>query len=123
MGDDFRLEIALKLLNMIENVHMGSAEKQIKLYDEAEKMGQGIHILYAHSYSVLPILNQLPQDTWIKRHGAGLDWNERSGLSLLKELSKYYNEYEYILDSGKYDDSGQHGWLDAALYYSVSTDG
>ena len=119
MEDDFRLEVALKLLNMIEVVHMDSAEKQFKLYNEAEKLGQGIHILYAHFYSVLPILSQLPQDTWTKRHDAGLDWNERLGLSLLAELSKYYNEYEYILESGKFDDSGQYGWLDAALYYCI----
>lgn len=118
MEEKFRLEVALKLLNMIENIHMSNAEKQFELYKKAEKI-YGIHILYAHFYSALPILSQLPPDIWDKRHEAGIDWNEKVGLSLMEELSKYYGEYEHILDSGEFDDSDQYGWLDAALYYCM----
>jgi Methyltransferase domain len=118
MEDEFRLEVALKLLNITENIHMSTAEKQFELYKKAEKL-YGIHILYAHFYSALPILSQLPQDIWDKRHGAGIDWNEKAGMSLMQELSKYYGEYERILDSHEFDDSGQYGWLDAALYYCM----
>jgi hypothetical protein len=118
MDDEFRLEVALKLLNITENIHMSTAEKQFELYKKAEKI-YGIHILYAHFYSALPILSQLPPDIWDKRHGAGIDWNEKAGMSLMQELSKYYGEYERILDSGEFDDSGQYGWLDAALYYCM----
>jgi hypothetical protein len=59
LEDEFRLEVALKLLNMIDNVHMNTAEKQFELYKQAEKI-YGIHILFAHFYSALPILSQLP---------------------------------------------------------------
>jgi hypothetical protein len=37
----------------------------------------------------------------------------------MKELSKYYGEYEHFLDCNEFDDSGQYGWLDAALYYCM----
>ena len=118
MEHEVSLEIALKLLKMIRGLHMNTAEEQLELYNEAEKM-YGIHILYAHFSCALPILSRLPPDVWDKRHEEGIDWNEKESLSLMQELSKHYGEYEHLLDTQQFDDSGRYGWLDAALYYCM----
>jgi hypothetical protein len=118
MEHELSLDIALKLLKMIQGLHMNTAEEQFELYKEAEKT-YGIHILYAHFSCALPILNRLAPDVWDKRHEEGIDWNEKVGLSLLEELSRHYEEYEHLLDSQQFNDSGQYGWLDAALYYCM----
>jgi Methyltransferase domain len=116
--DEFKLEVALMLLNIVQNIYMDTSERQHQLYKKAEKM-HGIHILYAHYGTPLPILSQLSPDIWEKTYEAGIDWNEKVGLPLMEELSKYYIEYENTLYSKELDDSVQYGWLDAALYYCI----
>jgi hypothetical protein len=96
LEDEFRLEVALKLLNMIDNVHMNTAEKQFELYKQAEKI-YDIHIFFAHFYIALPILSQLPSNIWGKEYESGINWNEKVGLSLMKELSEYYGNMNIFL--------------------------
>jgi hypothetical protein len=116
--DDARFQIALKLLSIIDSLHvLDSYVRKNKLFEAAEK--QGFHILRPDFYSPLPTVSQLPPDTWDKMHNAGIDWNEKVGISLLEELANYAREYQHILDIGVLNESGDYPTHDSALLYSI----
>ena len=60
-----RLEISLMLIKTIMNISMNDGKTQIKLFDEAEKLG--VHILKTHFYSPIPVVNQLSSKIWQKK--------------------------------------------------------
>ena len=119
MDSQFRLDIALELLTIIDWVHMRVGPDQCTLYKEAEK--NNIHIMRPHFYSPLPILSQLSNHLWEKEWNQGINWNENVGLVLLKHIVKYSIEYKNLTDSGQFDivhqDAFKH--LDSALYYAL----
>jgi len=118
ISDEHRLEIALKLLKIIDTIHMQDAPNQRNLFRSAEKIG--IHILKPHFYSVLPTVSQLPDEIWEKKYNAGINWNEEVGLSLLDELSKYSSEFKQIVQEGKFDPHNHvFGYHDSAIYYAI----
>jgi predicted O-methyltransferase YrrM len=119
MDSQFKLDIALQLLTIIDWVHMGVGPDQCTLYKEAEK--NNIHIMRPHIYSPLPILSQLPNYIWDKEWNQGINWNENVGLELLEHLIKYSVEYKNLTDSGQFDivDQNEFKHLDSALYYAL----
>jgi predicted O-methyltransferase YrrM len=119
MDSEFRLEIALQLLTIVDWVHMGIGPDQCTLYKQAEK--NNIHITRPHKYSPLPFLSQLPNQIWNKEWNQGIDWNEKNGLELLERLIKYSVEYKDLTDSNQFDivDQNEFKHLDSALYYAL----
>ena len=118
LSDNQRLKISLKLLSAVSNLYMGDALKQEKLFKEAEKID--IHILRPHYYSPLPTLSQLPENIWGKQEDSGISWNEKIGLSLLENLTKYADEYKQILDSGQFNpENNAFVHHDPAVYYAI----
>jgi hypothetical protein len=119
MDSQFRLDIAIQLLTIIDWVHMGVGPDQCTLYKEAEK--HNIHIMRPHFYSPLPILSQLPNHIWAKEWNQGINWNENVGLELLEHLIKYSVEYKNLTDTRQFDivDQNTFKHLDSALYYAI----
>jgi hypothetical protein len=115
----FRLDVALKLLTIINWVHMGTARDQSTLYKAAEKIN--IHIKRPHFYSPLPVLSELSDHIWEKEWSQGIDWNEDLGLELLEHLIKYSFEYNHLTNSHQFDigDKKSFNHLDSALYYTI----
>jgi hypothetical protein len=119
MDPQFRLDVALKLLTIINWVHMGTARDQSILYKAAEKIN--IHIKRPHFYSPLPVLSELSDHVWEKEWSQGIDWNEDVGLELLEHLIKYSVEYNDLVNSHQFDivDKKSFNHLDSALYYAI----
>jgi hypothetical protein len=119
MDSQFRLDIALQLLTIVDWVHMGVSPDQCTLYKEAEK--KNIHIKRPHFYSPLPILSQLPNQIWDQEWNQGINWNENIGLVLLEDLIMYSVEYKDLTDSRQFDIVYQNAFkhLDSALYYAL----
>lgn len=118
LDDEKRLELALGLLNAVDNLYMGDTPRQRKLFAEAEKIG--IHILRPYFKSPLPVIKELDDEIWRKTEDTGIRWNEEFGLSLLEKLSKYSGEFLELVDSNQFDNENPAFiYQDAAVYYSM----
>lgn len=94
LGDDSKLELVLRLLRIIENVHMGDQQKQNVLFREAEKLG--IHILKPDPFNPIPDTRYLKDDLWSKDSElSGVDFNEQQQIELLSLFqNQFKKEYE-----------------------------
>jgi len=98
MDSQFRLDIALQLLTIVDWVHMVVGPDQCTLYKEAEKVN--IHIMRPQFYSPLPTLSQLPNqpdsiNTGIKvLIGTKMSvWNHTSLNQYHITIDDYYKKY------------------------------
>ena len=89
-----------------------------KFTRSVEKMG--FQIIRNDFYSPVPLIHELPAETFSPKSNYYINWNEKEQLELLHELEKYSKEFSDILEKGKFEKKNntfeKH---DAAVYYSI----
>lgn len=110
--------LEIKTSEFLDLLRTAKWDDLVKIFQIAEK--KGFHITKADFYSPIPIVGQLTDDDFSEKKDLHIDWNEKTQINILKELSSHSPDFQRLLDEKKYDMSNDSfGHHDAPVYFCL----